>query len=52
MTKKQFKNLSHAYRQIKRITGNAKESLAWILHYSIEDYFVLKNTIAGGTSGK
>lgn len=47
MTKKQFKNLSHAYRQIKRFT-NTKESLAWILHYSIEDYFVLKNTIAGG----
>ena len=45
MTKKQFKSLSHSYRQIKRFTGNAKETLAWILHYSIEDYFILKRTI-------
>uniref|UniRef100_A0A6H1ZWU8 Uncharacterized protein n=1 Tax=viral metagenome TaxID=1070528 RepID=A0A6H1ZWU8_9ZZZZ len=42
MTKLQFKNLSHAYRQIKRLTGNAEESLAWILHYSIEDFFCFK----------
>lgn len=46
MTKKQFKNLSRAYRQIKRFTGDANKTLAWILHYSIEDYFILKRTIA------
>jgi hypothetical protein len=44
MTKKQFKNLSHSFRYMRKFVGKI-ESLNWIGHYSRNDYYVLLNTI-------
>lgn len=47
MNKQQFKNLSHAYRWMRRRVG-AKMSLLWISHLSLRDGYILSQTIANG----